>query len=57
MNKANKRKKAWQALFAARGALNGKSRFKSYDEWHDWRSNEFSKQLEEEFNKKFGIKP
>ena len=37
------KKKAWEALFKARGALKGKSKFKTYDEWHEWRSNVFSK--------------
>ncbi|MBU2101013.1 ribbon-helix-helix domain-containing protein [Candidatus Micrarchaeota archaeon] len=51
------KKKAWNNLIAARGSLKGKSRFKSDEEWHDWRSNEGSKELEKELFKKFGLKP
>ena len=49
------KKKAWEALFRARGALKGKSRFKTDEEWHEWRSNEGSKQLMEYYDKKFGL--
>lgn len=50
------KKKAWEALFAARGMLKGKGKFKTDEEWHDWRSNVFSKQLERELAEKYGWK-
>lgn len=51
------KEKAWEKLFAMRGSLKGKGRFKSFDEWHNWRSNEGSRQLEDELMKKHGLKP
>ncbi len=48
--------KAWEALFAARGVLKGKSRFKTDEEWHKWRSGEGSRELTEYYDKKFGLK-
>ncbi len=50
------KQEAWQALFAARGIFKGKGRFKTDEEWHNWRSNVFSKQLEKELAKKYGWK-
>jgi len=44
---------AWERLFALRGSLKGKGKFKSFEEWHDWRSNVGSKKLMEYFDKKF----
>ena len=55
--KENERERQWKALFAARGVLKGKGKFKSYEEWHDWRSNVYSKQLERELSEKYGLKP
>ena len=52
-NQSEREKRGWEALFAARGALKGKSRFKTDEEWHNWRSNEGSKQLMKELGKKF----
>ena len=49
------KRKAWQALFAARGVLKGKGGFKTDEEWHNWRSDEGSKELMEYFEKKFGF--
>jgi Arc/MetJ-type ribon-helix-helix transcriptional regulator len=46
-------KKAMAVLVKWRGALKGNSRFKTEKEWHNWRSNEGSKQLMEELKKKF----
>ena len=43
------------ALNKYRGAFKGKSRFKTDEEWHDWRSNEGSKQALEYYRKKFGL--
>ena|SRR3989338_11102446 len=48
-----KKEKAWQALFAARGTLKGKGRFKTDEEFHEWRSNEGSKEMMDYFEKKF----
>ena len=50
------KKKAWEALYSARGSLNGKGKFKEDEEFHDWRSNEGSKEMLEYFGKKFGFK-
>ena len=48
------KEKAWQALFAARGVFKGREKFKTDEEWHNWRSNEGSKELMEYFEKKMG---
>ncbi len=50
------KKKAWEALFAARGSLKGKSRFKTDEEFHEWRSGEGSRELMDYLSKKHGIK-
>lgn len=50
------KKKAWEALYSARGSLNGKGKFKEDEEFHDWRSTEGSKEMREYFEKKFGFK-
>lgn len=55
LEEERKKEKAWQALFAMKGKLKGKGKFKTYEEWHDWRSNEFSKELEEELRKKYNL--
>jgi len=55
LDKERREKDAWNALFAARGALKGKGRFKTDEEWHNWRSNEGSKEIMDYYNKKFGI--
>ncbi len=52
-----KKEEAWERLFAMRGILKGKEKFKTDEEWHNWRSNVFSKQLEKELAKKYGWKP
>ncbi len=49
------KRKAWQALYAARGILKGHGKFKTGEEWHKWRSGEGSKQLMEHYDKKFGL--
>ena len=51
-----KKAKMLKALYKYRGCLKGKSRFKTYEEWHDWRSNVFSKELEERFKKELNLK-
>jgi len=51
-----KKAEAWERLFALRGAFKGKGRFKTYEEWHKWRSNEGSRELMKYLDKKFGIK-
>ncbi|MDD5163017.1 MAG: hypothetical protein PHD95_02300 [Candidatus ainarchaeum sp.] len=50
-----KKNKAWKALFAARGALKGKSRFKTDEDFYKWRENEGSKEIMDHYEKKFGI--
>ncbi|MCX6799467.1 MAG: ribbon-helix-helix domain-containing protein [Candidatus Diapherotrites archaeon] len=50
------KEKAWGKLFAMRGAFKGKGKFETDEEWHNWRSNVFSKQLEKELSKKYGLK-
>lgn len=50
------KKRAWEALYSARGSLNGKGKFKTAEEFHDWRSNEGSKEMLEYFDKRFGLK-
>jgi len=50
------KQKAWEKLFAMRGILKGKSKFKTDEEWHEWRSNEGSKELLEYFENKFKAK-
>lgn len=50
------RKKAMEKLLAMRGILKGKEKSKSFDEWHNWRSNEGSKLLMQELSKKYGWK-
>ena len=54
--KDNEKAKAWKRLFAMRGILKGKERFKTDEEWHDWRSNEGSRELMDYFDKKFSQK-
>ncbi|MFH1224430.1 MAG: ribbon-helix-helix domain-containing protein [Candidatus Diapherotrites archaeon] len=51
------KKKAWEALFAAKGAFKGKGRFKTDEEFHAWRSGEGSRELEKRLCEQFGIKP
>ncbi len=47
------KQKEWKKLYELRGILKGKSGFKTYDEWHEWRSNEGSKELLKHFKEKF----
>ena len=56
LKEERQKEKAWEALFAARGSLKGKGKFKTDEEWHDWRSNVFSKKLEKEIREKYGLK-
>ena len=49
------KKEAWKALFAARGIFKGKSRFKTIEQWHQWKLNN-SEKLVKELDKKFKIK-
>lgn len=55
LQEEREKRKAWSALFAARGALRGKSRFKTNEEWHNWRSNEGSEEMKKYLEEKFGI--
>lgn len=38
LNAERNKEKAWQHLFTLKGALKGKSRFKTDEEFHAWRS-------------------
>ena len=49
------RKKAFEKLLSMRGAFKGKGRFKTDEEFHEWRNkvgDEYLKQLENKFNQK-----
>ena len=49
------KKKAWKALFAARGIFKGRGKAKTDEEWYKWRmenSEKFAKELAE----KYGLK-
>lgn len=50
-----KKEIAWNNLFKMRGILKGKERFKTDEEWHNWRSNEGSEEVKKYCEKKFGI--
>ena len=56
LNEQRSKKKAWDALFAARGSLKGKGKFKTDEEFHKWRSGDGSKELLEYYEKKFDLK-
>ena len=50
------KEKAWDALFAARGIFKEKpSRFKTIEEWHQWKLDN-SEKFVKELDKKFKIK-
>ena len=49
------KKKAWAALFAARGSLKGKGKFESDEDFYKWRK-ENSEKFAEELAKKYGWK-
>ncbi|MFH1752141.1 MAG: hypothetical protein ABH821_04360 [archaeon] len=52
LEKKRREEKAWKALFKLKGAYKGKStRFKTFEEWHDWRSNEGSEELFKELRR------
>ena len=53
-NQSEREKRGWEALFAARGALKGKGKARTDEEWHKFRE-EASKELMEHYNKKFGL--
>lgn len=50
-----KKEKAWQALFAARGILKGKGKFETDEEFYKWRM-ENSEKFAKELAKKYGWK-
>ena len=50
------KKKAWNALFAARGIFKGQGKAKTDEEWHKWRT-ENSEKFAKELEKKYGLKP
>ena len=49
------KKKAWKALFAARGSLKGKGKFQTDEEFYKWRM-ENSEELAKEIAKKYNLK-
>jgi len=49
------KKKAWQALYAARGIFKGRGKAKTDQEWYKWRA-ENSEKLVKELAKKYGWK-
>jgi Arc/MetJ-type ribon-helix-helix transcriptional regulator len=49
------KKKAWEALFAARGIFKGKGKAKTEEEWLKWRK-ENSEKFAKELAKKYGWK-
>ncbi len=56
LEESRAKKKAWDALFAAKGMFKGQGKAKTEEEWHKWRfenSEKFAKELE----KKYGLKP
>jgi len=56
LEEQSKKEKAWQALFAARGVLKGKVKFKTDEEFYEWRKNEGSRLVKELYDEKFGLK-
>jgi len=48
------KRKAWQALFAARGIFKGQGKAKTEEEWHKFRG-DMSKEILEHYQKKFGL--
>ncbi len=51
-NEEERRKKAWNTLFAARGIFKGKRKAKTDEEWYQWRkenSDKFVKELAEKY--------
>lgn len=51
-NEERKKEKAWNKLFAMRGILKGKERFKTDEEWHNWRSKQTLEDFEKYLEKK-----
>ncbi|MFH1588189.1 MAG: ribbon-helix-helix domain-containing protein [Candidatus Diapherotrites archaeon] len=49
------KKKAWQALYSARGIFKGQGKAKTEEEWHKWRM-EYGEKLAEELAKKYDLK-
>ena len=54
LEEERERKKAWKALYAARGILKGKGKAKTDEEWYKLRE-EAGKELIEYYEKKFGL--
>lgn len=55
LSEEREKKKAWQALYAARGIFKGKGKTKTDEEWYKWRA-ENSKKIVKELAKKHGWK-
>ncbi len=56
LEKERRIEEQWQKLFALRGSLKGKSRFKTEEEWQEWRKGEGSEELFRELKKEHGLK-
>lgn len=52
--KEKRKKKAWEALFAARGIFKGMGKAKTEEEWQEWRK-EFSEKRAAELAKEHGL--
>jgi len=50
-----KKEIAWDNLFKLRGILKGKERFKTDEEWYEWRK-KYGEELMGELTKKYNIK-
>lgn len=55
LEKERRIKQQWDKLFALRGSLKGKNRFKSEKEWQEWRKREGSEELMRELRKEHGL--
>ena len=53
--KDHERERALKTVQKWKGALKGQGKFKTEQEFHDWRSNEGGKELMDYFKKKHGI--
>lgn len=54
LKEEREKRKAWKALFAARGVLKGKGKAKTDEEWYKLRE-DASKEIMKYYDKKFGL--
>lgn len=47
LSEEREKKKAWQALYAARGIFKGQGKAKTDEEWHKWRADNSEKLVKE----------